>query len=80
MEDDITKLKVECLSNHLFDHTQILNLILYDQTIFCKSFKWGRPPMEDDLKIQKVEFLSNFLLDHTKILNLDFGVQSKGFK
>jgi hypothetical protein len=40
----------EYLSNHLLDHTQILNLSLYDQTILCK----GRPPpMEDALKILK---------------------------
>ena len=69
MEDDIKILKVEYLSNHLLDHTQILNLSLYDQTIFCKSFKERRPPMEDDLKILKVEYLSNHLLDHTQILN-----------
>jgi hypothetical protein len=57
----------EYLSNHLLDHTQILNLSLYDQTILCK----GRPPpMEDDLKILKVEHLSNHLLDPTQILNL----------
>ena len=39
-------------------------------TIFCKSFKWRRPPIEDDLKILKVEYLSNLLLDHTQISNL----------
>ena len=42
MEDDIKILKVEYLSNRLLDHTQILNLSLYDQTMFCKSF--GRRP------------------------------------
>ena len=57
MEDDLKILKVEYLSNHLLDHTQIFNLSFYDQTIFCKSFKWRRPPMEDDLKILKVDFL-----------------------
>ena len=61
---------MEYLSNHLLDPTQILNLSLYDQHIFCKSFKWSRPLMEDDLKILKVEYLSNNLLDPTQILNL----------
>ena len=30
IEDDLKILKVEYLSNHLLDHTQILNLSLYD--------------------------------------------------
>ena len=63
MEDDLKILKVEYLSNCLLDHTQILNLSLHDQTIFCKSFKWRQPPMEDDLKKIKVEYLNNHLLD-----------------
>jgi hypothetical protein len=58
MEGDLKMLKVEYLSNHLLDHTQILNLSLYDQTIFG---------MEDDLTILKVEYLSNHILDHTQI-------------
>ena len=53
MEDDLKILKVEYLSNHLLDHTQILNLSWDDQTIFYKSFKWRRPPMDDDLKYSK---------------------------
>ena len=65
-------IKVEYLSNHLLDHTQILNLSFYDQIIFCQSFKWRRPTIEDDLKILKVEYLSNHLLDHTQILDLNF--------
>ena len=69
MEDELKILKVKYLSNRLLDHTQILNLSLYDQTIFCKSSIWRRPPMEDDLKISKVEYLSNRLLDPTQILN-----------
>ena len=36
MEDDLKILKVESLSNHLLDHTQILNLSLEDQTKFNK--------------------------------------------
>ena len=63
-------IKMEYLSNGLFDPTQILNLSLDYQTIFCKSFKWRRPPLEDDLKIIKMEYLSNRLLDHTQILHL----------
>ena len=39
MKDDLQILKVEYLTNRLLDHTQILNLSLYGQTIFCKSFK-----------------------------------------
>ena len=34
MEDNLKILKVEYLSNHLLNQTQILNLSLYDQTIF----------------------------------------------
>jgi hypothetical protein len=45
--------KVEYISNLLLEHTQILNLSLYDQTVFCISFKWRRPPMEDNLIISK---------------------------
>ena len=70
MEEDLKLSKVECLNNCLFDCTQILNLSLDDQTIFCKCFKWRRPLMEDNLKILKVKYLSNHLLDPTHILNL----------
>ena len=69
MEDNLKILKVEYLSKRLLDHTQILNLCLYDQTILCKSFKWRRPPMEDDFKISKVEHLSNYVLDPSQIVN-----------
>jgi hypothetical protein len=65
MEDNLKILKVEYLCNHLLDHTQILNLLLDDQTIFYKYFKnqnwkclhWRWPPMEDNLKILEVEYL-----------------------
>ena len=70
MEDDLKILKVDYLRNHLLDHTQFLNLGLYDQTIMYKYFKWRWPSMEDDLKILKVEYLSHCLLDHTQILKL----------
>ena len=53
MKDDLNILKVEYLSNHLLDHTQILNFSLDDQTIFLKSSRWRRTPMEDNLKKQK---------------------------
>ena len=50
MEDDLQILRMEYLSNHLLDSTQILNLSLDDQTILYKSFKWRRPPIEDNHK------------------------------
>ena len=46
MEDDLKSLKVEYLSNHWLDLTQLQIL---------KYFKWIQPPTEDDLKILKVE-------------------------
>ena len=53
MEDDLKILKVEYLSNHLLDRTQISKLSLNDQTIVYKFFKWRRPrwkatSMKDD--------------------------------
>ena len=50
---------MEYLSTRLIDRTQILNLHLYDQTIFYKSLKRRQPPMEDALKVLKVEYISN---------------------
>ena len=44
MEDDLKILKVEYLSNHLLDHTQILNLSWDNQTIYLN------PQNEDDLQ------------------------------
>ena len=70
MEDNPKILKVEYLSNSLWDHTQILNLDWVDQSKVFKYFKWSRPPMEDDLKILKVEYLINHLLDPTQISNV----------
>ena len=80
MEDNLKILKVEYLNNYLLDHTQILNLSLYDQNIFCKSFKWRHPLMEDDLKILKVEYLSSNLLDPTQILDLSLDDQTVFYK
>ena len=68
MGADLKILKLKYLSNHLLDHTQLLNLSLDDQTIFYKSFTGRHPTMEDDLKILKVEYLSEHLLDHTEFL------------
>ena len=59
MADDLKILQVEYLSNHLLDHSQILDLSLYDFTSFYKSLKWRQPPMEEDLRILLVEYLSN---------------------
>jgi hypothetical protein len=42
--------KVEYLSYHLLDPTQILNLSLDDQIKLYKFFKLRRPPMEGDLQ------------------------------
>jgi hypothetical protein len=36
MEDNLKILKVEYLINRLLDYTKMLNLSLYDHTIFCK--------------------------------------------
>ena len=65
-EDYLKILKVEYLSNHLLDRTQILNLGLGDQTMFYKSLKIRRPSTEDDLKIFKKEYLCNHLSDILK--------------
>ena len=46
MEDDLKILKVEYFSNHLLDHTQILNLSLDNQQIFMN------PLNEDDLQLK----------------------------
>jgi hypothetical protein len=48
MEDDLKMWKVEYLTNHWLDLTQIWNLSYWDQTKVQKSIKWRRPPMEDD--------------------------------
>jgi hypothetical protein len=44
MEDDLKILKVEYLSNHLLDHTQISNLSLYTKPYFVN------PSNKDDLQ------------------------------
>ena len=50
MEDDLKIWKVEYLSNHWSDRTQILNLSYWDQTKVQKVIKGRRPPMEADLQ------------------------------
>jgi hypothetical protein len=39
MEDDLKILNVEYPSNHLLDHTEILNRNIDDQTIFLQIFE-----------------------------------------
>ena len=80
MEDDLKILKVEYLSNHWLDFTQIWNLGLRDQTKLYKCFKWRRPPMEDHRKILRVEYLSNHWLELTKIWNLRCADQTRLYK
>jgi hypothetical protein len=60
MEDNLKISKVENLSKHFLDHTQMLNLSLDDHTIFYKYLKWRRP------QILKMEYLSNHLMDQRK--------------
>ena len=52
MEADLQILKGEYLSN--LGQTEILNLSLDDQRIFCKSLKWREPPMTHNLQIIKI--------------------------
>ena len=51
MEDDLKILKVEYRSNHLLDHTQILNWSFYDHILQILELKTTldgrRPPMEE---------------------------------
>ena len=60
MEDDLKILKVEYLSHHLLDHTQIFDLSLNDMTICYKSLKLRIPLMEDNLRykddLKRVEY------------------------
>jgi hypothetical protein len=53
MEDDLKIIKVEYLRKHLLDHTQILNLGLYDQT---NPFNEGNLQKKTT---SKVEYFSN---------------------
>ena len=49
-EDDLKIWKVEYISNHWADLSQIWNLSYWDQTKMSKGNKWKRPQMEDDLQ------------------------------
>ena len=53
MEDDLKIFKVEYLSNHRLDLTQIWDLSLDYQTKHYKGFKLRWPQTEEDLKISK---------------------------
>ena len=76
MEDDLKILKVEYLSNHWPDLSQILNLSIGNWT--KKTCLKGRQlPMEEDPKILKVEYLRNHVLDFLQIWNLSSGDQTK---
>ena len=50
MEDDLKIWKVEYLSNHWMDLTQIWNLSYWDQIKVQKGIKWGQTQMENDLQ------------------------------
>ena len=76
MEDDLKISKVEYLSNHWLDLSQILYQSSGDQTKL-KNEKWRWPPIEDNLQLLKVEYLSNHCSDLPPILNLSSGDQTK---
>jgi hypothetical protein len=50
MEDDLKIWKVEYISNHWLDLTQIWNLSYWDQTKVQKGIKGRRPPIEADIQ------------------------------
>jgi hypothetical protein len=61
MENDLKVLKVEYLSNHLMDHTQMFNLSLDGQTIFTNpsnedALQWERT---SDAKMTKPYFTNH---------------------
>ena len=65
MEDDIKILKLEYLSNHLLDHTQILKLSLDDQTkcllIFkMKTTSYGRQPQNIKSGISQLPLMGSY--------------------
>ena len=74
MEDNLKIYKVEYISNHWSDLTQILDLSLGYKTKLYKCFKSRRPQTEDDLK---VEYLRNYWSDLTQICDLRVGYQTK---
>ena len=68
MEDDLKIIKLDYLSNHLLDHTQILNLSCDNQPVFYKTFKWRWPTIEDVIKILKAKYLSNYFSLYDKTI------------
>ena len=69
-EDDLKIWKVEYLTNHRLDLTQIWNLSYWDQTIVWKAMKWRGPPMEEELQgkmTSKYEYLINHSSDLTQM-------------
>ena len=75
--NDLKILKVEYLSHHQLELSQILNWSLGHQTETKYCMKWRWPLMEDDLKVLKVQYLSNHWLDLSQILNLSLGDQTE---
>ena len=78
MEDDLKILEVEYLSNRFLNHTQTLNLSLYDQTTFYKSFKW-RWPYNGRL-LQNIKKWHISATAYTKIIYLDLDYQTMFYK
>ena len=77
MEDYLKILKVEYLSNHWLDLTQILNLSLGDHTKIEHCLKWRQHPMQEDLNRLKVEYHSNHWSDLLQILNFSLEDKTK---
>ena len=63
MEENLKIFKLEYLSNHRWDHPEILNLSLGNQSKL--KVAWN----EDDLRILKVEYISNHWIYLPQILN-----------
>ena len=62
VEDDLKIWKVEYVSNHWSDLTQIWNLSLYGFAKRYTSVKWRWPPMEDDLKWRWPQNMKSWIL------------------
>ena len=76
MKDNFKILKLEYLSNHRSDLTQI-QVKIKNQTKIENYLQWRRPPIEDDLEVLDVEYLSNHWSYLTQIWNLRLGDQTK---
>ena len=76
MEDNLKILKVEYLSNHWPDLSQILNLSIGNWTkITCLNGR--RPPVEEEPKVLKLEYLSNNRSGFPQIWDLSSEDQTK---